>query len=175
MGCLESSRCRGYLTYLLLCSSESTFPKDGARALSIDARSLNDVVIQCAQEILSLFVLGVAARVQRVVGTTSYLGPAREALVEDEDRNDAPVEWINSTFDELSREVLESGLAEDLAEARTLIIPAFNHYGLLPTEPNADENSLFSGEPDEAGPSNSAPLTRPGSNDEPSGEAVGES
>ena len=61
--------------------------------------------------------------------------------MEDEDRNDAPVEWINSTFDELSREVLESGLAEDLAEARTLIIPAFNHYDLLPLMADADDSS----------------------------------
>ena len=53
----------------------------------------------------------------------------------------AKLEWTNSTFDELSREVLESGLAEDLTEARTLIIPAFNHYGLLPTGGAAGANS----------------------------------
>ena len=133
----------------------------------------SDLILQCAQELLSLFILDVASKVRRVGGKTTFQKSTGHE--EDPEQVNAPREWTNSTFQDLAQEVVDSGLAHDLTDAYTLVIPAFNHYGLLPTEPNADETSLFSGEPDEAGPSNSAPLTRPGSNDEPSGEAVGES
>jgi hypothetical protein len=88
--------------------------------------------LKCAQEILSLFLLGVASKVQSVGGNTWRAAGS----VSDGQKDSEPREWLNSTFQKLARDVEIAGLAHNITEAYTLVIPAFNHYGLLPTESN---------------------------------------
>jgi hypothetical protein len=87
--------------------------------------------MQCAQEILSLFILSIAAKVKSVGGETVYQDQAHEERrPRDATRVARSVE--NLVFLELAREVADAGLAHDITEAYTLIIPAFARYGLLP-------------------------------------------
>lgn len=42
--------------------------------------------------------------------------------------------WSNSVFEVIANECVTAGLAHDVAEAYTVIIPAFMKHKLLPTE-----------------------------------------
>jgi hypothetical protein len=88
------------------------------------------MALQCAQEILSLFILSVASKVKRVGGTTTYSEAPLMAV-----NQTKPRKWTNSVFQELAEGIVETGLAHDMTEAYTLVIPAFHRYELLPTEP----------------------------------------
>lgn len=90
------------------------------------------MALQCAQELLSLFLLDVASKVQSIGGTTTRHPLYKES---DAQSDNVPRPWNNSVFQALAEDVVETGLAHDMTEAYTLIIPAFHHYRLLPTEP----------------------------------------
>ncbi|KAM7203209.1 hypothetical protein V8F20_004151 [Naviculisporaceae sp. PSN 640] len=74
---------------------------------------------QMARELFSLFILALAAEINEVRGVT----------METADRP-----WANSFFDDLGNEAVRAGLATDLDDALTLLIPAFARYNLLPRE-----------------------------------------
>lgn len=83
-----------------------------------------------------MFILGVASRVESVGGRTTHERWAEPAR--DGEQGDLPREWTNSFFQRLAEEVVDKGVARDITEAYTLVIPAFHRYGLLPTEPSTD-------------------------------------
>jgi len=89
--------------------------------------------MQCAHEILSLFFLTVASMIENVGGETTRLPEFRPSDRPERDRTRAPRIMVNSVFRELAQEIVDVGMAHDITEAYTLIIPAFSHYGLLPT------------------------------------------
>jgi len=99
------------------------------------------LVLQCAQEVLSLFVLGVASKVQSVGGTTTFTPVADPTGGEDQE--DAARSRTNSVFQRLAAEIVDAGLAHDITEAYAIVIPAFNHYGLLPTEPASNPEPAY--------------------------------
>lgn len=110
--------------------------------------------MQCAQEILSLFLLTIASMIEKVGGVTTRLPEPRPAAMPGRDLTLAPRTMVNSVFRELAQEIVDAGMAHDLTEAYTLVIPAFNHYGLLPTRaddeivagPVVDEAAQIDGE-----------------------------
>ena len=76
----------------------------------------------CAQELFTLFILSFTSQIWQVKGrTTKITGPDGET-------------WTNDVFSEIASAVVLAGLAEDEAEALTLVVPAFAARGLLPTE-----------------------------------------
>jgi hypothetical protein len=91
----------------------------------------------CTYEIFSLFVLTIASMIEKVRGETTRLPEFRLTDRPGRDRTRAPRFMVTSVFRELAQEIVDVGMANDITEAYTLVIPAFNHYGLLPTR--ADE------------------------------------
>lgn len=91
------------------------------------------LVLQCAHEILSLFILEIASMIRKVPGVTTRLPEPRPTDMPERDRTLAPRLMVNSVFRELAQEIVDVGMAHGITEAYTLIIPAFNYYGLLPT------------------------------------------
>ncbi|CAD6567326.1 MAG: hypothetical protein ASARMPREDX12_000214 [Alectoria sarmentosa] len=76
----------------------------------------------CAQELFTLFILSFTSQILQVKGrTTKITGPNGET-------------WTNDVLSEIASAVVLAGLAEDEAEALTLVVPAFAARGLLPTE-----------------------------------------
>ncbi|KAK0753695.1 hypothetical protein B0T18DRAFT_286344, partial [Schizothecium vesticola] len=88
--------------------------------------------MQCANEILSLFFLTIASMIRKAGGETTVLLVPRPTDMPKRDHTRAPRTMVNSVFRELAQEIVDVGMAHDITEAYTLIIPAFNHYGLLP-------------------------------------------
>lgn len=106
------------------------------------------LVLQCAHEILSLFILEIASMIQKVGGVTTRLPEPRPTDMPERDRTRAPRLMVNTVFRELAQEIVDVGMAHDITEAYTLVIPAFNHYGLLPTR--ADDEIVAGPVVDEA-------------------------
>ncbi|KAK1830206.1 hypothetical protein QBC39DRAFT_354441 [Podospora conica] len=92
-----------------------------------------DLIMQCAHEILSLVMFTIASKIEKVGGETRSLPEARPTDGSAHDNTLAPRTMVNSIFREIAEEIVDCGMAHDITEAYTLIIPAFNHYGLLPT------------------------------------------
>ncbi|EAQ85619.1 predicted protein [Chaetomium globosum CBS 148.51] len=67
----------------------------------------SDLPLQCAQEILSLFLLSVASKVQSVGGKTWRAAGSDPS----EEKDSEPRTWLNSTFEKLARGVEMAGLA----------------------------------------------------------------
>lgn len=99
-----------------------------ARNYYVYTHSDTDLVTQCAQEILSIFMLAIAARVEVIRGGTHRY----EEGGEQEDPIRRPRVLTNEVFDALARNILGTSLAHDINEAYALIIPAFAHHGLCP-------------------------------------------
>lgn len=92
------------------------------------------MAVQCAQEILSLFILQVASWVEILRGGKDI--PEQEMPSGRDGREESPPRlWENPVLRELGEVVVHSGLARDIAEAYTLITPAFHHHDLLPVAP----------------------------------------
>ncbi|KAK0634195.1 hypothetical protein B0T14DRAFT_386544, partial [Immersiella caudata] len=83
----------------------------------------------CAQEILSLFMLAIAAEIKKVGGDTFDRPPTDMAT---SDRTRVPRTIENTVFRDMAREIVKTGIAYDIPEAYMLIIPAFARYNLLP-------------------------------------------
>lgn len=79
------------------------------------------MAIRYAQELVSLFILSVAAKAKpgSYADQFAALGPL-------------PHEFIAQT-------IVENGLAQSREEAYTLVVPAFVKYQLLPTEEDEDD------------------------------------
>lgn len=76
----------------------------------------------CALELFTLFMLSIVGQISQVRGrTTRIVGPNGET-------------WKNEFIDELASALVQAKLAEDEAEALTLVVPAFAARRLLPTE-----------------------------------------
>ena len=76
----------------------------------------------CALELFTLFMLSLAGQISQVRGRTRRIaGPNGET-------------WMNEIINELASALVQAKLAEDEAEALTLVVPAFAARGLLPTE-----------------------------------------
>ena len=128
---LYSSKVPRFLLTDASPSSSENFNQGGIDSyIFTDHRS--DLIMQCAQEILSLFILSIAAKVKSVGGETVYQDHAHDENRRPRDATRVARSVENSVFLELAREVVDAGLAHDITEAYTLIIPAFAHYGLLP-------------------------------------------
>ncbi|RSL46578.1 hypothetical protein CEP54_013784 [Fusarium duplospermum] len=110
--------------------------------LVIDTRDNSGMLLQWAQEMFSLFILAIASATEQVLGDT------RELEVRDRPR------FENSVFAKIADEAIKGGLVHDRAEAYTLIIPAFAHYGLLPTCNNEQEAENTSEKPTSPAPPN---------------------
>jgi hypothetical protein len=72
----------------------------------------------------------VAARIEKLGGRTTVV------------RKDPVSDWTywgNSVLESIANECVAAGLAHDVNEADTVIIPAFVKHGLLPEEPHDEE------------------------------------
>lgn len=76
----------------------------------------------CALELFTLFMLSIAGQVSQVRGRTTRIAGANSET------------WKNEIISELASALVQAKLAEDEAEALTLVVPAFAAKGLLPTE-----------------------------------------
>lgn len=94
------------------------------------------VVLKFAQELFSLFVLAIATNVHQVLGRTTFDGRKRDMSRE---MSRPTRSWENSVFSEIANEVVSGGLAHDITEAYSLIIPAFSRCGNLPEETGFDD------------------------------------
>ena len=100
--------------------------QDGSthRSTEIAVLSNSSLERNCTLELFTLFMLSLTSQISRVNGHTSKVtSPYGES-------------WTNDTVSEFARAVAQAGLAEDEAEALTLVVPAFAARGLLPTEPS---------------------------------------
>ena len=98
--------------------------RDGSinRSTEVAILSNSSMEQNCALELFTLFMLSLTSQVSQVSGrTTKILGPSGEI-------------WMNETISEMASAVVQFGLAEDQAEALTLVVPAFGARGLLPTD-----------------------------------------
>ncbi|KAL4899026.1 hypothetical protein BDW74DRAFT_184134 [Aspergillus multicolor] len=86
-----------------------------------------------AQEIFTEFMLQLASKTTEIGGYTRRRPPLPG------DRPDEP-RWSNSVISRLADIVRDSGLAVDEEEAYTLVVPPLHAYGLLPTNPNLDDD-----------------------------------
>ncbi|KAG8533606.1 uncharacterized protein KY384_001346 [Bacidia gigantensis] len=77
---------------------------------------LHSVEIECALEILSLFMLSISMCVKEVKGNT----------------RSTPHRITNSLFEALADQIVKSQLVEDIPQALVYVIPAFAKFGLLP-------------------------------------------
>lgn len=96
--------------------------------LYIPEHSGTSKTLQYAQEIFSLFILGLASQTEKVNGDT---------VITESRRRHGVKRCENSVFKSVAQEVVNAKLAQDVEEAYTLIIPAFAKYNLLP--PDADD------------------------------------
>ena len=109
--------------------------------------------MQCAQEIISLFLLAVAAEVESVAGETTRQQQSEQPIEGRTKRNlgrtRLPRTVTNSVLLELAQEIVDTTLAHDITEAYTLVIPAFAHYNLLPIKAegytNLDQDGVEAG------------------------------
>ena len=84
----------------------------------------------CALELFSVFMLSFTKDVLPIKGS-----------VYESERADEPL-WRIDIIDELADAVVCAGLVDDMAEALTVIVPAFAARGLLPIGPCEDEPSF---------------------------------
>ena len=78
----------------------------------------------CALELFTLFLLSLTGQISRIMGRTSR-------IISSDGGGET---WTNDTISELAGALVQAKLAEDEAEALTLVVPAFAARGLLPTE-----------------------------------------
>lgn len=104
----------------------------------IQTRQESSLALKFAQELFSLFILAMANNVEQVLGFTTY----------DQNKADMAMEMRrptrsreNSVFSEMANEVVSGGLAHDVTEAYSLIIPAFGKCGNLPKPQRPDQVS----------------------------------
>ncbi|KAJ3549141.1 hypothetical protein NM208_g653 [Fusarium decemcellulare] len=112
-------------------TSQSPPDEASARELLIESRHKSDTVLICAQELLSLFMLAIASKIDKILGTTTRAQGGR---------SDRP-RLTNTIFRMIADEVVRGRLAEDIDEAYTLVIPAFAKYNLLPTDISQEEDA----------------------------------
>jgi hypothetical protein len=85
---------------------------------------------QCALELYSCFIEAIAARIENVGGRTVLVRELAESEVQS---------WRNSVFASIADECVSAGLAYDVDEAYTVIIPAFRKHNLLPRKVEEEE------------------------------------
>lgn len=87
---------------------------------------ISDVSLEknCALEFFQIFMLSLTTKIQHLGGKTT--------AVRTQGRED---HWQNDILSELASTLTESELANDEAEALTLIVPAFAAHNLLPERP----------------------------------------
>jgi hypothetical protein len=86
------------------------------------------LVTQCAQEILSILILVIAAQIESIEGDVRH----HKEEVEYQDRMRRPRVRSHELFDALAHDILGAYLAHDINEACALVIPAFAHYKIMP-------------------------------------------
>jgi hypothetical protein len=117
-----------------------------------------DLVTQCCHELFSLFILAIAAEISSISGVTTRLETHSGEGVWMEDntirclrqRHRSPSNykarlWDNTLLTALAEQAIRSGLAIDLCEALSLVVPAFAHYGLLPPQTSSKGEQRDSG------------------------------
>jgi len=118
-------------------------PQTSSRDAEPDAKYMQDFAVhtrlettlasQCALELFSYFIDALAARIERVGGHTIY-GKATSMP----NGSEMPC-WENSVFKSIAEECVSTGLAHNVDEAYTVIIPAFLKRDLVPEEIHSDE------------------------------------
>ncbi|KAK5657397.1 hypothetical protein OQA88_2967 [Cercophora sp. LCS_1] len=98
--------------------------------------------MHCAQEILSSFMLAIFENIQRVGGITARLPISDEqSKLYRENRTETFRAMENSVFRKLAQDIVDAGMARDLTDAYTLVIPAFAHHKLLPSEADSQDGA----------------------------------
>ncbi|KAI0168718.1 hypothetical protein BJ166DRAFT_464016 [Pestalotiopsis sp. NC0098] len=126
-----------FLGMFLSTMADDEYPQE-SRVMVIQTRQDSSLALKFAQELFSLFILAVANNVEQVLGFTTY----------DQNKADMAMEMRrptrsreNSVFSEMANEVVSGGLAHDVTEAYSLIIPAFGKCGNLPKPQRPDQVS----------------------------------
>ncbi|KAH7094410.1 hypothetical protein FB567DRAFT_585784 [Paraphoma chrysanthemicola] len=91
---------------------------------AILTRPETNIAEHCALELYSLFMESIASRIETKGGRTMKLH-----VLEEEWRD----RWRNSLLGSIANECVTAGLARDVPEANTVIIPAFMKHNLLPS------------------------------------------
>ena len=92
----------------------------GDRTYAFGVTTTTHLKVLLAQEIFSNFLLALTERIGKVAGQTFEIGKVHGQRLR------------NNFLRTLSHAVLDSGLATDLVEADSLVIPPFYARGLLP-------------------------------------------
>ncbi|KAH7309117.1 hypothetical protein B0I35DRAFT_441476 [Stachybotrys elegans] len=100
---------------------------DECREVYIERVGYYTATVRFAQELFSLFMLGVASNIDGVKGDMTSLCDTTDGLP-------GIKRMSNSIFTSISRALINEKLVEDVGEAEVLIIPAFAKYNLLPTK-----------------------------------------
>jgi hypothetical protein len=119
-----------------------------------------DLVTQCCQELFSLFILAIAAEISSIKGVTTRLeihGRNRTWMENNtvvdrllQEGRPPPIThwdrlWDNTLLTALAEQAIHAGLATELHEALSLVVPAFAHYGLLPPQTSSEEEQRGGG------------------------------
>ncbi|KAH7084761.1 hypothetical protein BKA63DRAFT_2219 [Paraphoma chrysanthemicola] len=92
--------------------------------LAVRTRPETTIAEQCALELYSLFIESIASQIETLGGRTMEL----HAFGEENELD----RWRNSLLESIANECVTAGLARDIREANTVIIPAFMKHDLLP-------------------------------------------
>lgn len=107
--------------------------------LAIRTRPDTTIAGHCALDLFGYFMDAIVARIEKLGGRTR---PVNEPQL-----IDGPVDrWSNSVFESIANECVTAGLAHDLAEAYTVIIPTFMKHKLLPTRLHSEVKFVREGE-----------------------------
>jgi hypothetical protein len=114
----------------LFCVSSSTRRDDKHENAAVLTRPETPIAGQCALELFSYFMEAVAARIDKLGGTTVRI---------DRNSTQGPFPLLsNSVINSIANECVAVGLAHDVDEANTVIIPAFVKHDLLPKKPHGE-------------------------------------
>ncbi|KAI8281442.1 hypothetical protein K4K60_004181 [Colletotrichum sp. SAR11_57] len=107
--------------------------------LYVETRSNTIKAFQYAQELFSLFILALASEVKSVDKQAQPISPDEDSTIDEQNPTETTAEKKkvpreHPVFRDIAKIITEKGLAQSMAEAYVLIIPAFAKYDLLPKD-----------------------------------------
>lgn len=106
--------------------SRDTWTGQDAANIAVRTRPETTLAGHCALELYACFIDSIAAKIKKVGGRTMKSPPVSPDA--------GPHLWRNSFFESVANECVSAGLAYDVEEANTVILPSFAKYDLLPKE-----------------------------------------
>lgn len=103
---------------------------------TVRTRSETTIANHCALEIFAYFMDTMATKIKEVGGRTEQ----RRLIARHMDPGTNDSGRTNTVLESISHECVATGLAHDLAEAYTVIVPAFAKRGLLPKSLSGNKN-----------------------------------